>query len=237
MSDQILARIVTLTEPVPPPPIWSFLPSTEAVRHWPSTATELHDTLRREFAVDELVAARVLLQGPDGATRLSPVLNDNSGPFLCLLRAPELPPFDIVTRRGSLVTDLPPALCYAEDADIQKGIRASNALLVTMRDSDLVVLRQLQLPAVQISELLQYIFQSRHQFFNIRQLTKSQHTMGITMPRSTGPIVIVSWSVAALTEDHHPDLKNWLTLIAKSKSRTASIRVAGLGFGIRPTER
>jgi len=62
--------------------------------------------------MDELRAARILAPGNDRVPRLSRIFDDDAAPFLCLARAQKGPPYDIVTRRGSLTSDLPARLMF-----------------------------------------------------------------------------------------------------------------------------
>lgn len=106
VRSQILASIERLTKPLAPPKAWAFLKATKSLRRLPGEAGELLTALRAEFSEQQLLAAHVLTQKPDGPSTLSAVLADPSS-GLIFIRGDDQSLSDIASLSGSLTSTMP----------------------------------------------------------------------------------------------------------------------------------
>lgn len=149
MSCAVLQKIHSLSEPISPIGQWQFLTADTNVRRYPGNSSSLLDSLRSEFSNEQLEAAKVVQAADDGDPILSPKLSTGDSVFVSLRRSRNGMPFDLVTAKGCLASDVPPSLIAYRDWTATKfsGNSLKNILVAASMES-VVVLRSLGFPAM-----------------------------------------------------------------------------------------
>lgn len=202
MTQHILERLYQLTEPAPVPIRWPFVPPHPRVRRRNVDAKTFVDALRSEFARDELLASRVLVNEDDVKPRLAPVLGEQTTSWLFLTRDEAGTPCDIVTRFGSLMHDDPPCFTARENFDTRTRIGNTPCVLATSSEADLTLLAQLQLPVTTSARLEEMSARGARRLFAIGQRSGEM----ATACRRSCRIVFVACQIAKLSLDPPPPL-------------------------------
>ena len=202
MSTEIMQRIARLTVPAEPPEGWEFLPRVESMRRCRTNEFDLLESLGREYASEQLEAARMLVRDTDGVLRPSPILAGDAHRLLILRDKKDSNPFDIVNQNGSLVGDDPPAFQCSRDI-YTKGMGSSRAVLAACTDSDLAVLRVLGLPCTSAAGLARLDGSQASRLFDQSLCFGAASTSAgpvAQVLRHDYRIMLVAWQVAALND-------------------------------------
>jgi hypothetical protein len=148
MSCAVLQKIYSLSEPVSNVEKWQFLPSNAHARRYPGDANSLLDSLRSEFSIGKLKAAKVVKTADDGELTLSPKLSTAGSVFVSLRHNKNKAPFELMTAGGCLTSDVPPSIIAYRDWTATQYIGNSlHNILVAADMCSAVVLRSLNFPA------------------------------------------------------------------------------------------
>lgn len=115
MSSAVLRRICSLSEPVSHVEKWHFLSSNVNVRQHSGDAHALLETLQNEFSTEQLESAKVVQVEDDGELILSPILSDGDSVFVPLRHSADEAPFDLMSEKGCLTSDVPPSIIAYQD--------------------------------------------------------------------------------------------------------------------------
>lgn len=146
-NQDIYAELEALLQPASLPGPWRHLPAPPDYRN-PAPLQSLRSlasSLREKYTEEELVSAGVFVRRP----RLSINPHLVLGNLLLLRRAPDEPPYEIVSVAGCISGSQPPVLAALEDAATQRRLEVFEGdMFATFTLADAAVLQSFGYPAV-----------------------------------------------------------------------------------------
>lgn len=146
--------LLALCPPLPSAPPWDFLSAAPDCRGPVADPAATLAALQAKFCNVQLELANVAKEDPDGYLRLRPALFAPSGAVIAFRSRPGHQPFDLLTRRSCLIKRPTPIEYALLDSWTVERVLATRVLFGVFDIRELILLRQLDLPATLCRGLL-----------------------------------------------------------------------------------
>ena len=204
LRTKILAVIIELTERARLPQEWRFLGVSTSMRCLGSEPSDLVASLRTKFSLDELLATRIVVVGPDNQPQLSPIFGDTSSSFV-ILRDAMRSPSDVISARGLLSSPAPDWLrLAAEPAD--GSTRHEQPVLLAFSDAEALVWHRLGFHFASAAGLEQLSGQQVRALFAARPERREQRKFKLTL---------AGWQIAECVNQPSPSTLGALARLSR----------------------